>query len=618
MCGIAGFCDFSKKSDKKELIVMTDILHHRGPDDSGYSFYNRKDFNIGLGHRRLSVLDLSIQGHQPMLFKDYEIVYNGEIYNFQEIRVKLERYNYIFQSDSDTEVILKAYHRWGIDAINRFNGMFAIAIYNKKDNKLILVRDRVGKKPLYYSFQDSTFLFASELKSIISYPSFKKKINKDALNLFLAHGYIVAPHTIFQECYKLEAGEYLELNLYDRNIEIDRYWSIENSFISREIIDEDEESIINRLDTLLTKSVEYRMISDVPIGSFLSGGYDSSLISSIMQKISSKPIDTFTIGFNDSYHNEANHAKKVAKHLGTNHHELYLPIKDGEPLIFEIPKYYDEPFADSSQIPTMIVSKLAKEHVTVALSGDGGDELFCGYSRYDTILKYQRYKYLSKIYCEANRVFHLNKILSRDNKLLKLAYLNSDNRAINFNYLYSNIYLDGLVKDSSYNIDNRYFDILDMSNNIQEKYMLQDMKTYLTDDILVKVDRASMAYSLESRTPILDFNIIEFSMNLPHSLKYKNGDKKYILKALTHKYIPKNIMERPKKGFGVPIYEWLHTDLYYLIDKYLNYNYINRQNIFNYQKIKQLLDAFDNGNKYVEKYIWYLIVFQLWYEAYIN
>jgi len=622
MCGITGFCDFNKKSNKQVLQNMTDVLHHRGPDDSGYSFYENDYANIGLGHRRLSILDLSTHGHQPMKFKEFEIVYNGEVYNFKEIRKELEKENYSFESDSDTEVILKAYHKWGIKAVDKFNGMFAIAIYDKKEEKLILIRDRIGKKPLYYSFDKDTFLFASELKSLMKYPNFNKIINKDSLNMFLFHGYITAPHSIFENIFKLEPGKYLIFNLKNKKIDIKNYWSIKESFQNKLQYDENEKQLLERLDTTLTKAVKYRMISDVPIGAFLSGGYDSSLVSAIMQKLSSKPIETFTIGFEEKDFNEANYAKEVSNHLKTNHHELYLPIKQSEELIFDIPKYYDEPFADSSQIPTMLVSKLAKQKVTVALSGDGGDELFCGYGRYETILDYQKYKFFSKIYSQVNKVFDVDKVVSKiDRKFIKLGYLNTDNNIINFGYLYSNFYLNNLVKETNYtNYNNKYFDIMNLSSNIQEKHMLQDMITYLPDDILVKVDRASMAYSLESRTPLLDYNVIELSINIPHKYKYKNGDKKYLLKELTHNYIPKKIMDRPKKGFGIPIYKWLHNDLYYLIEKYLSNEYIFRQNIFNYAILKVIIDRFkkENGDGYFERFIWHLIVFQLWYEEYLT
>ncbi len=618
MCGITGFCDFSKKSEKKTLITMTDILHHRGPDDSGYSFYTNEFYNLGLGHRRLSILDLSKHGHQPMSYKEYEIVYNGEVYNFKEIREELEKYNYRFESDSDTEVILKAYEKWGIKAVDRFNGMFAISIYDKENQKIILIRDRIGKKPLYYSLNNGYFIFASELKSLMLYPDFKKDIDKDALNLFLFHGYITAPYSIFKETYKLEAGRYLEFNLKSKTININSYWSIEESFCNRTLVEDSEEEVLQELDSILTSSVNYRMISDVPVGAFLSGGYDSSLVSAIMQKLSTKPINTFTIGFNEKSFNEANYAKEVANYLGTNHHELYLPIKDAMGLICDIPKYYNEPFADSSQIPTMLVSKLAKERVTVTLSGDGGDELFCGYNRYDTALNYQKYKNFSRGYRAFEKLLNMDKIISKINpKLMKFGYLNTNKNIINFKYLSASFYIKNLIKDNTYSIEKRYFDILKYSTNIQEQYMLQDMVNYLPEDILVKVDRASMAYSLESRTPILDYHVIEYAMSIPHSLKYKNGDKKYLLKMLTHKYLPKKMMDRPKQGFGVPIQEWIRSDINYLLDKYLNRAYIQEQNIFEYEELTAILKNFKNGEELFNNLIWNIIVFQMWYEEYI-
>jgi len=619
MCGITGFCDFSKKSKRNTLIAMTDILHHRGPDDSGYSFYNNESYNLGLGHRRLSILDLSKHGHQPIEYKQYEMVYNGEVYNFKEIRQELEKYGYEFESDSDTEVILKAYDKWGIKTVDKFNGMFAIAIYDKEKQKITLIRDRIGKKPLYYSSHNGYFIFASELKSLMLYPDFKKEIDKNSLNLFLFYGYITAPHTIFKETHKLEAGKYLEFDLKSKEVHIYTYWSIADSFSNRTLLQDSESQILQGLDKVLTSSVNYRMISDVPVGAFLSGGYDSSLISSIMQKLSDKPIDTFTIGFNEKSFNEANYAKEVATYLGTNHHELYLPIDEASQLIADIPKYYDEPFADSSQIPTMLVSKFAKESVTVTLSGDGGDELFCGYNRYDTALNYQRHKKISRIYRAFDKLLNMDKLVSKFNqKLMKLGYLNSNENIINYKYLSSSFYLKNLIKDSSYTIEKRYFDILKYSTNIQEQYMLQDMVNYLPENILVKVDRASMAYSLESRTPILDYHVMEYSMNIPHALKYKNGDKKYLLKELTHQYLPKKMMDRTKQGFGVPIHEWLRSDMSYLLDKYLNRAYIREQNIFDYEELSVILNNFKSGGELFDNLIWNIIVFQMWYEEYIS
>ena len=618
MCGIAGFCDFTKKSTKKNLTSMTDVIDYRGPDDSGYSFYEESSYHIGLGHRRLSIMDLSKHGHQPMSYNQYEIIYNGEVYNFKEIRETLLLEGYNFGSESDTEVILKAYDKWGVDAVDRFIGMFSIAIYDKKEERITLIRDRIGKKPLYYTLNDRYFLFASELKSFMEYPYFNKEIDTHALNLFLYHGYIIAPYSIFKETYKLEAGRYLEFDLKSRTIDIHTYWSIEEIFKERQIFHSDENTIIDGLEEVITSAVNYRMISDVPIGSFLSGGYDSTLISALMQQLSTKPIDTFTIGFNEEKFNEAEHAKEVATYLKTNHHELYLPIKDASDLIADIPKYYDEPFADSSQIPTMLVSKLAKEKVTVTLSGDGGDELFCGYSRYDTAKNYQKHKQISRLYRTVNKILPLDRLaLNLNPKLIKLNYLNSDDNIINHKYLLATYYLKGLVKESPYQIDKRYFNILKLSDNIQEKYMLQDMVTYLPENILTKVDRASMAYSLESRTPILDHRVIEYSMRVPHRLKYKNGDKKYLLKSLTHRYVPKKIMDRPKQGFGVPIHEWLHNDMSYMIEQYFNQEYIQQQALFDYEKLSVILRGFQERDIFFENIVWNLIVFQLWYNEYM-
>ena len=619
MCGIVGFCDFTKQSTQKNLISMTDKIDYRGPDDSGYSFYKDNEYHIGLGHRRLSIMDLSKHGHQPMHYNQYEIVYNGEVYNFKEIREALVLEGYQFESQSDTEVILRAYDKWGVKAVDRFVGMFSIAIYDKEKERIILIRDRIGKKPLYYSLSNNHFLFASELKSLMEYPYFNKEIDTHALNLFLFHGYIIAPHTIFKSTYKLEAGKYLEFDLTKRTLDIHTYWSIEDKFKEKKILQGDEHTIMNGLEEVLTSAIEYRMISDVPIGSFLSGGYDSTLISALMQHASIKPIDTFTIGFNEKKFNEAHHAKEVANYLKSNHHELYLPIKDAMGLISDIPKYYDEPFADSSQIPTMLVSKLAKERVTVTLSGDGGDELFCGYHRYDTVLNYQKYKAVSKIYRGFNNFLPLDGLSSNLNqKWIKLNYLNDDDNIINHKYLSSTYYLKGLVKEAPYTIDEKYFMILKHSDNIQEKYMLQDMVTYLPENILTKVDRASMAYSLESRTPILDHRVIEYSMSIPHQLKYKNGDKKYLLKSLTHRYVPQKIMKRPKQGFGVPIHEWLHHEMSYMIEKYLNREYIQQQALFDHEKLTIILRGFQKRDIFFENIVWNLIVFQLWYNEYMS
>jgi asparagine synthase (glutamine-hydrolysing) len=375
-----------------------------------------------------------------------------------------------------------------------------------------------------------------------------------------------------------------------------------------------EKFYIKELDKIITDSIDKRMISDVSLGAFLSGGIDSSLVVSIMQKLSSKPVNTFTIGFNEDKYNEAHHAKRVANHLGTNHHELYLPITKAQELIEQIPIYYDEPFADSSQLATMLVSRLAKKNVTVSLSGDGGDELFCGYNRYNKVLKLKKYKILSYFF----QFFKDDDLGEINRKLLKLKFLNKDNNIVNSDYLASEFFLNNLIKQP-FKFESKYFDILNLTSDIQEKNMLQDLITYLPDDILTKVDRASMAYSLESRTPLLDHRIVEFAFNLPHNLKYKNSNLKYILKKLLYKYIPKKIVNRPKQGFGVPIYDWLRNDLDNYVNYYLSEEFIYKQKIFNYEEVVKLVKRFKNNQSlYVDKLVWNIIVFQLWYKKYIS
>ncbi len=349
MCGIAGFCDFSKKSSNDILKSMTDVLHHRGPDDSGY-FWDESEYSqIALGHRRLSILDLSAHGHQPMSFEHLDIVFNGEVYNFKEIKKELLELGYDFYSDSDTEVILKSYHQWGIKAVDRFNGMFAITIYDKKTNQLIFIRDRAGVKPFYYYKKDSLILFSSELKSFHKHPNFQKEINKSSLSLYLQFGYIPEPHSIFKNCYKLRAGHYVEIDLKSQNFKEIKYWDVVD-FYNKPKLDISQNEAIERTEELLKSSFEYRMVSDVPVGVFLSGGYDSSVVTAILQSGRSEKLNTFTIGFKEKGFDEAPYAKEVAKYLGTNHTEYYCTQKDALEIIPKLCELYDEPFGDSSAI----------------------------------------------------------------------------------------------------------------------------------------------------------------------------------------------------------------------------------------------------------------------------
>jgi len=622
MCGIAGFYDTTRNSSREILVRITDLLSYRGPDDSGYEFRETPHGHLGLGHRRLSIIDLSPLGNQPMTYDNLSITFNGEVYNFLEIRKELDVLGYKFESTSDTEVILKAIHKWGVEAVNRFNGMFSMAIYDSDKDELTFVRDRMGVKPLYYFYDGQNIAFASELKPLMQYPlSAKCSIDLQALNSFIYHGYIDAPKSIFENIFKLEPGSYLKYR--QGRIEVKRYWSIEEAYKKR-VVNESisENDAIDRLDELITSSVRYRMISDVPIGSFLSGGIDSSLVSAVMQKLSPGPINTFTIGFNEPQYDESVFAKKIAEHLKTSHHEQTLPIKQAQSFIGQIPHYYDEPFADSSQIPTMLVSQLARKNVTVALSGDGGDEFFCGYKRYSDVFKFTPFKLMSKF-------GNLFRILPGFEKGLgalhvnarKLLYINSTENIINRSYLFSRFYLSGLIKNNHYELNRKYFDVIGLSpENIQEAYMLQDMITYLPDDILTKVDRATMSSSLEGREPLLDYRLIEFSFSLPHHLKFKNGVGKYLLKELAYRYIPKKLLDRPKMGFGVPVYQWLQGELNFLIKKYLSKDFILKQGIFDANQVAYLVRLFETNpqSEFFAKIIWHTLVFQMWHEKYVQ
>ncbi len=618
MCGIAGFYDLTQQANEHNLQQITEVLHHRGPDDTGYFFEKESTFHIGLGHKRLSILDISACGHQPMHFEQLSVVFNGEIYNFQDIKDELVKQGYSFSSSSDTEVALKAFHKWGMQAISKFNGMFAIALYDQTTEDLFLIRDRVGVKPLFYHCDREKLVFGSELKSIMAYAMFEKEIDKNALYTYLYHGYIASPQSIFKNVYKVLPGKYIKFN--KGNLEVVTYWDLKQKFTSRKknLITSESEAL-QGLKDCVKKAVSYRMIADVPVGAFLSGGYDSSLIAAMMQEQSSHPIKTFTIGFHESAYNEAPYAYEIANHLKTDHYEKYLHIDDALDLVEKIPLYFDEPFADSSQLPTMMVSQIAKEEVTVALSGDGGDELFCGYERYDEVMQYWRYRKIFTSFEWLNRRFKVGKLLNLvDLKYKKLLHLHSLQNIINHRYILSQYYMEGLVKDCPFVVDDDYFQMLSLSSHPQEAFMLQDMLMYLPDDIMVKVDRATMSASLEGREPLLDYNLFEYSFSLSHDLKYKNGEKKYLLKKLAHQYMPKSLLERPKKGFSLPIHIWLKEDLNSLIQVYLSEDYIVEQNIFNYLVIENILRKFntEKGHGKYTSLIWNLIVFQLWYQKY--
>lgn len=636
MCGIVGFCDFSKKSNKQTLVKMTDVLHHRGPDDSGYSFFESEYAHIGLGHRRLSILDLTAHGHQPMEFEHLEVVYNGEVYNFKEIREELIKYDYTFHSDSDTEVILKAYHKWGIKAVDRLNGMFAICIYDKQSQKLTLVRDRAGVKPYYYYHKDGLFMFASELKSFHENSGFQKSIDKDALALYMQYGYIPEPYSIFENTFKLKAGHYLELNIRETpqergpnsKLNITKYWDVVD-FYNKPKLDISQSEAIDETKKLLKSAFEYRMVSDVPVGVFLSGGYDSSIVTALLQNGRKEKLNTFTIGFKEKGYDEAPFAKETAKYLGTNHTEYYCTQQDALDILPRLPEIYDEPFGDSSAIPTTLVSQLARKDVTVSLSADGGDEIFGGYGKYTAIMKkidsfakvpvvmkpalamLLRQKLLHKGAAKFGGMFDAK---TRCNRFADM--LNHDEKQML--KASGQFTKDELNSVLSYTVDELLtnFDT-DVHQDRLSNLLAVDYKTYMVDDILHKVDRATMSVSLEGREPLLDHRIIEFVAQLPSDIKIKNGDKKWLLKQITHKYLPKEMMDRPKKGFGVPIQEWFKEELKEYFEKYLSKKALSEHGFFDVDEVVRMKDEYLNGANVKVTKLWYVLMFQMWYERWM-
>ncbi|MCM1086920.1 MAG: asparagine synthase (glutamine-hydrolyzing) [Muribaculaceae bacterium] len=634
MCGICGYVS-TKEISLDTLKAMNDTMYHRGPDDSGEEIYDAGGgYRVGLAQRRLSILDLSKLGHQPMhsANKRLSVVYNGEIYNFRELKEELS--GYPFQSQCDTEVILAAYLKWGIQCVDRFQGMFAIALYDRENGELYLMRDRIGKKPLYYWKQDGNLVFASELKPIMACPGFPKEIRREVLSRYLFQQYINAPDSIFRDVYQVEPGAVLCFR--EGNVKTWKYWDIKTRYqeLSAKPVKSYEEAK-EGLKELLKKSVAARMISDVELGSFLSGGYDSSLVTAIAQEHSDMPIKTFSIGFHEEKYNEAKYAKAVADYLGTNHTEAYIDETEMFALVESIPKYYDEPFADSSQIATMLVSQLAKSQVTVALSGDGGDEFFCGYNIYENVRQAQKLDMLGamvhgicnlpgfkQMKLEERLPFRVRVIAGNREKESQTQF-GADNYIVK---------AKAMVQDCLEEERRTYGEPLPVHYMIESKYgvrnwqvrrMLLDMDTYLPGDILCKVDRASMKYSLESRCPILDTDVMEFSYRIPHAFKYTNGDKKHILKEIAYDYIPKELLDRPKVGFGVPLDKWLRGSLKEQLLDYSSYDYLQRQGIFDAAYVSDMIENYvrtgdagpGTGANY-SKLSWSFFVFQQWYQFY--
>lgn len=632
MCGICGFV--SRDNIRPEqLRAMNDTMYHRGPDDSGAEIFDASGgYSVGLAQRRLSILDLSALGHQPMHSQDERlvVVYNGEIYNFGELREELS--SYPFRSHCDTEVILAAYLKWGISCVERFQGMFAIALFDRESGELFLVRDRIGKKPLYYWINGDTLVFASELKPIMAYPGFPQNIRRDVIRRYLFQQCVNEPYSIFEDVYKVIPGQILKLALNahptKERITKWKYWDI------AEVYNRQKEQPVGsyeeakaRLKALLRDAVGKRLTADVPVGAFLSGGYDSSLVTAIAQELSPEPVKTYSIGFEEERYNEAGYAREVAGHLGTCHTELYIDEKAMFDMVESIPRYYDEPFADSSQIPSMLVAQLAAEDVTVVLSGDGGDEFFCGYNLYDSVAQAQKLDALGRLTYSVCQLppFRKAGLLERLPFRVQVVAGNHDKETKT--QLGGSSYIrviDRMVPDGGvpfrFPIEGKY-----REKNWQARRMLVDEETYLPGDILCKVDRATMKYSLEARCPLLDVSVMEYSYRLPHAYKYADGVKKRILKDIAYEYIPRELLERPKVGFGVPLDKWMRGPLREQLTDMCDTEYLRRQGIFDAAYVNRFINEYlKTGDKgpasgaNFSRTAWSFFVFQQWYRTYMN
>jgi asparagine synthase (glutamine-hydrolysing) len=646
MCGITGFLDTSRSKSSEQLTLiarrMATSLRHRGPEDEGV--WADPATGIAFGHRRLSIIDLSPMGHQPMhsACGRYVITFNGEIYNFKALRQELDQLGEKFRGHSDTEIMLAAIARWGIEAsVKKFNGMFAFGLWDRAEQILYLSRDRAGEKPLYYVWAGKTLVFGSELKALQQHPDFRGEVDRDALAIYVRHNYIPAPHSIYKGIYKLTPGTVLTIRGFGSDASPKPYWSarvaaengLANPFRGT------EEEAVNQLDALLNDAIPMRMEADVPLGAFLSGGIDSSLVVAIMQANSGRPVKTFTIGFENAKFNEAEAAKAVAKHIGTEHTELYVTPQQAMDVIPRLPTLYDEPFADSSQIPTFLVSELARRSVTVSLSGDAGDELFGGYENYfwgrsldqrvgwiPKGLRSAAAKSLSplaKIDWDGLLGRHQDSMpdVLKGRDLTRVfekftSVLGSREREQLYRVMLSywmdpsSVVLGSKEKTTALTDKTGWAQLADFVHVM----MYLDTVMYLPDDILAKVDRASMGVSLESRVPLLDHRVIEFAWQLPLSMKIKGDKGKDPLRQVLYRYVPRELVERPKQGFGVPIHEWLRGPIKPWAEALLDEGRLKDEGFFSPKPIRQKWTEHQTGNRNWQAQLWGILMFQAWLE----
>jgi asparagine synthase (glutamine-hydrolysing) len=638
MCGIAGFWDRTGRGDRTDLVMrvraMAEAVVHRGPDDAGH--WIDQDTGLALGHSRLAVVDPSARGHQPMMSATgrYVVSFNGEIYNFPALRRELTALGNRFEGGSDTEVLLAAIEQWGLErALERFTGMFAFALWDRRRTELLLCRDRLGEKPIYYGWSDGVFLFGSELKALRSHPSWRGRIDRDALALYLKHSNVPAPRTIYAGYYKLRPGSFVRIaseTTCGSLPEERSYWTLQNVVIrgrATEFEGSDEDAIAE-LDAHLARSIERQLVADVPVGAFLSGGVDSSTVVAMMQAQRSEPVRTFSIGFREGRYDETSYARGVSAHLRTSHTEWIITPDEARRVIPDLSSIYDEPFADSSQIPTILVSRLAREHVTVSLSGDGADEVFGGYDRYGLGARIWRgvgwippaaRTWLAAAVGSIPRAFFDSKHGSTiwKHRVAKLCDTLESRRPID---LYDRLMsdwpdpTDGVVSEVLPSEELRFVDPCGF-RDLREWMMYLDTLGYLPDTILTKVDRAAMAVGLETRVPMLDHAIVEFAWRLPMHLRIRRGQSKWILRQVLYRYLPRTLVDRPKMGFGVPVADWLRGPLRDWAEDLLDERRLQREGYFRAHAIRDRWREHLCGSRNRQYSLWPILMFQSWMEA---
>ena len=638
MCGIAGI--LSDSSSPADVGSMAAALTHRGPDD--YGIWNERGGGVCLAHRRLSILDLSERGHQPMASPSgrFQIVFNGEIYNHSDLRNQLQSMGLVseqsWRGHSDTETLVAGFDAYGVErTLKDATGMFAIAVWDRRERVLWLARDRVGEKPLYYFNDGSTLAFASELKAFLAVGRFNLRISREALGDYLRYGYVPGPRSIFDRVHKVQAATYVKISL-DRGRVIvqqpSRYWTLPDQTANANTVDDQEAA--ENLHGLLRTAVGRQMLADVPLGAFLSGGVDSSLIVALMQAQSVRPVRTFTIGFRESSFDEAPFAREVAAHLGTDHTELYVTPAEAASVLPELPAAYDEPFADSSQVPTLILARLTRKHVKVSLSGDGGDELFAGYPRYR--FAEDLWKGLRRVPVSLRKAAGAGfKVFSPDSWDRLFSWLIPPTKrstitghrvhrladimtSTSFEVMYEQLMAQwqhpsqALLMEDGPRVES---DTPDWGRSLIERMRYRDLMHYLPDDILVKVDRATMVTSLESRAPLLDHRVVEYAFSLPRALLIRNDTTKWLLREVLYRFVPKHLIERPKAGFGIPLTEWLRGPLRDWAESLLSEGALRNSGVFRPSIIRRMWEQHLSGTYDRQARLWSVLMFQAWHAA---